>query len=312
MLACLGACGSDISGSAGDRAVSTGDRFPTPVPDTAVDPVVESAIETDTSSSELVEATEIPVVAPTADPARITDPRSVVAERVGVQIISERPHGVDNFTQGFLLDDEGRLFESTGAYGPSSTRLLELDPQTGEAIREIEVEGDVFGEGLALVDDRFVQLTYTSGVAFIWDSESFEKLGEFRYDTAGWGLCYDEPRDRLVMSDGSDTLVFRDPQTFAPMGEVTVVLDGVELPRLNELECVGDQVWANIFTTGTIVEIDIASGAVLTAVDALALRPDTALDSNAFLNGIAYDESTGHFLITGKLWDVMYEVVFGP
>lgn len=307
LLVLFGACGSGTATPPDDSAAQTsGDRFPTPKPEVTI-------AETDTASDEPSADGPAPTVTPEPEPTEIptiADPRDVVANRLGVRIISERPHSEENFTQGLLIDNDGRMFESTGSYGPSSTRLIELDPLTGETIRSKEIEGDVFGEGLALVGDRFVQLTWTSGIAFIWDRETFDKLGEFRYDTAGWGLCYDEPRDRLVMSDGSDKLVFRDPQTFAPLGEITVFLDGSELRNLNELECVGDRVWANVFTTGTIVEIDIASGAVVTAVDALGLRPDTAFDSNAFLNGIAYEESTGSFLITGKLWDVMYEVEF--
>jgi len=145
-------------------------------------------------------------------------------------------------------------------------------------------------------------------VAFVYNAETLEKVGEFQYNTQGWGLCYDGTR--LIMSDGSSQLTFRDPTTFAPIGSVQVLLNGVPLPRLNELECVNGRVWSNVWLTDLIVEIAPETGAVTTVVDASNLLQPRPVNSEATLNGIAYDSDTGNFLVTGKMWPVLYEVSF--
>lgn len=291
-----------------ESASNSGQRIPTVVPET-------------TSNSVSAESGQ-PTVEPSADEGPTSEPvvtepdiavpaQDVVATRQVVRVLNEYPHREDSFTQGLLLDADGRMFESTGSYGVSTTRLIEVDRLTGDPIRQTDATSEVWGEGLALIDDRFVQLTYRAKVAFVWDGESFDKIGEFRYDTAGWGLCYDDTQDRLVMSDGTSSLVFRDPDTFAPLGApMPVLLDGVELKNINELECVNGRIWANVFLSDLIVEIDPANGAVVTAVDASALNQPRPFDSNAVLNGIAYDAATDTFLVTGKFWDTLYEVDF--
>ena len=233
---------------------------------------------------------------------------SATAQRLGVQVLSVRPHDPGAFTQG-LLSNGGLLYESTGLVGQSSLR--EVDPGSGDVVRRLDVPPPIFAEGLALVGDRLIQITWQNGVAFVYDRATFDKIGEFQYTGEGWGLCFDS--QRLVMSDGSNQLFFRDPQTFDLLGQVSVLRDGQPVVRLNELECVGDQVYANVWQTDEIVKIDRDSGRVTATIDASGLlSPQEQISRSAddVLNGIAYDPDSGTFLVTGKRWPRLYEVSF--
>ena len=227
-----------------------------------------------------------------------------------VEVLRVLPHRTDAFTQGLVFDD-GELFESTGLVGSSS--LARIDLADGSVDAEIAVDPDVFAEGLALFDGRLVQLTWKDEVAFVWDAESFDLVDRFDYDGEGWGLCHDG--SRLVMSDGSPDLTFRDPDTFEETGSVRVRRGDDPVEELNELECVGDRVYANVWHTDTIVEIDPSDGSVTAVVDASPLRsrldpPPT--DAQAVLNGIAHDPRSGTFWLTGKLWPQLFEVRIEP
>ncbi|MGI9606556.1 MAG: glutaminyl-peptide cyclotransferase [Acidimicrobiales bacterium] len=232
------------------------------------------------------------------DPAERVAPISATFEVIGTT-----DHDPGAFTQGFELHD-GRLFESTGLVGSSTLR--ELDPTTGEILRSVPVPG-VFAEGMTVVDDEIVQITWTEGIAYRYDLESFDVTGTHNYDDEGWGICNDGAR--LVMSNGSPKLTFRDPSSFEVLDDVTVTFNGAPVERLNELECVGSTVWANIWLTPLIIEINPVDGMVLTVINAGGLRPpSTADNSGAVLNGIAHDPSDDTFLITGKLWPTAYRV----
>lgn len=222
------------------------------------------------------------------------------------EVVRSFPHDPGAWTEGLLVDSQGRLFESTGIVGRTSIR--EVDRATGEVLRSAQPPDGVYGEGLALAGDRFLQITWRDGVALAWDPRTFELRGTYPYTGEGWGLCSDGAR--LVMSDGSDTLTFRDPTTFEPMGTVAVTIQGQPLVQLNELECVDGQVWANVWETPYIVRIDPTSGVVTGVLDMTGLAdPDpSASDPGAVLNGIAYDPATDTFLVTGKLWPTMYEL----
>jgi glutaminyl-peptide cyclotransferase len=239
---------------------------------------------------------------------------SIDAEETGtpvqtVEVLTTIPHRPSAWTQGLVWAGDGRLYESTGLLGQST--LATIDLATGDAGDITAVDPALYAEGLALVGDELIQLTWQDGVAPIYDAATFERTGEFTYDGEGWGLCHDG--DRLVMSDGSADLTFRDPATFDETGSVTVTLDGDEVGELNELECVGDRVYANVWHTDTILEIDAASGEVLTVVDASALAAQLdppAAGTEAVLNGIAHDPHTDTFWLTGKLWPQMFQVRF--
>jgi glutamine cyclotransferase len=222
-------------------------------------------------------------------------------------VLSRRPHDAAAWTQGLQLDDAGRLFESTGLRGRSTIR--EVDPASGALLRIAELPDDQFGEGLALVQDRLIQLTWQEGLARVWDAATFEPLGTFAYQGEGWGLCYDG--QRLVMSDGSDRLTFRDAETFEVTGSVRIEHAVEPALRLNELECVDGLVWANVWLTDTIVRIDPALGQVTGTLDlAGILGQPQAIGEEApdVLNGIAWDAATGTFLVTGKRWPELIEI----
>jgi glutaminyl-peptide cyclotransferase len=230
------------------------------------------------------------------------------AERLSVRVIAEYPHDPASFTQGLLVHD-GALYESTGRYGVS--KLRRLDPVTGEVTAERDLPARLFGEGLALAGDRLVQITWQEGVALLWNAASFEPLGELSYRGEGWGLTFDG--ERLVMSDGGPALVFRDPATFEETGRVDVTFEGEPVERLNELEWVDGAVWANIWGSETIVRIDPASGAVTGSADLsplLGRLPPEESEGIDVLNGIAWWPEHGTFLVTGKLWPRLFEVVF--
>ncbi len=233
-----------------------------------------------------------------------------------VSILAALPHDPQAFTQGLALRG-GLFYESTGLYGESTVRIV--DPASGEVIASRALEDSYFGEGLEVVGDRIVQLTWREGAAFVWDAGTLAPLGRYTYEGEGWGLCAFE--DRFVMSDGSSTLAVRDLETFELTEEIPVRLaDGGPVEMLNELECVddpvyGELVYANIWLTDRIAAIDAATG-LAAEVDASALigelPPDSRADPNNVLNGIAFDPERGVFYLAGKRWPLIFEVSLEP
>lgn len=230
-------------------------------------------------------------------------------ERLKVKVLSVRPHDPEAYTQGLLLHEK-RLYESTGLVRQSSLR--EVDPATGKVRRRIEVPEPYFAEGLALVGDRLIQLTWQHQRAFVYRLSDFGSGGaDLRYDGEGWGLCWDGTR--LVMSNGSDRLTFRDPKTFAFLGDVQVTRadrPGQPVSDLNELECVDGQVYANVWQTDEILRIDPRDGRVTAVIDVSGLLTPEERRTAEVLNGIAWDPDHQTFLITGKLWPKLFEVTF--
>jgi len=235
-------------------------------------------------------------------------PAPTAVERLVPRVLAEHPHDPTAFTQGLEIVD-GSLVESTGRYGVSTLRLVALE--TGGEIASVDLDDDLFGEGVtSLGDGRLLQLTWKAGRALVWDAASLQPLDTWSYDGQGWGICRLDD-DTLAMSDGSATLTLRDIDGFRRTGGVEVLLDGVPVDRLNELECVDGTVWANVWQTGRIVAIDPSTGGVVAVVDASGLPVDrSVLGSDDVLNGIAHDATTGRFLLTGKRWPVLFEVEF--
>ena len=199
-------------------------------------------------------------------------------------------HDRNAFTQG-LVYHEGKLYESTGLVGRSSLRRVDLD--TGRVEQNVPVEAPFFGEGLARVGGELVQLTWQNGKAFVWDMSGFGKVRELDYQGEGWGLCYDGKR--LVMSDGSDRLTFRDPSSFAVTGSVQRQPRGGQPVRhLNELECVDGVVYANIWGSDNIARIDPGTGEVTGWIDAGGLLSRTESGGTDVLNGIAHVPEREH------------------
>ena len=224
-----------------------------------------------------------------------------------LEILETFDHDTDAFTQG-LEFSEGALFESTGLVGSSTLR--ELDPSSGATIRSVNVP-DFFAEGITIIEeptgDSIVQLTWQDEVALRYDADTFEVIDTYSYEGQGWGICHDG--ERLVMSSGSSTLQFRDPDDFSLQGTVDVTFDGVPVELLNELECVNGRVWANIWMSALIIEIDPESGAITRVLDAEELIPPGFEGSRSnVLNGVAYDPADDTFLLTGKRWPLLYRV----
>jgi glutaminyl-peptide cyclotransferase len=217
-------------------------------------------------------------------------------------VVRAYPHDKDAFTQGLVFRD-GALFESTGLNGRSSLRRVDL--ATGRVARRISVDRRYFAEGLASWGPNLVQLTWETGIAFVYDRATFALLRTFTYQGEGWGLS-DDGR-YLVMSDGSSTLRFLDPATFAVTRRVTV-LDGARpIDHLNELEVVEGLIFANVWLTDRIAVIDPADGRVVGWLDLKGLAP-AGVTSDAVLNGIAYDAAGKRLFVTGKLWPKLYEI----
>ncbi|MEX5720915.1 glutaminyl-peptide cyclotransferase [Geodermatophilus maliterrae] len=223
------------------------------------------------------------------------------------EVLAEVPHDPSAFTQGLQLDGDV-LYEGTGLEGRSELR--ELDPATGEVRRAVPLPGQMFGEGITVAGDSVWQLTWRDGVVLEWDRATLTLRRQLPLAGEGWGLCSDGAR--LVRSDGSDRLYFHDPGTFAGTGSVAVTLRGTPVTRLNELECVGGEVWANVWQTDELVRIDPDTGAVTAVVNAAGLLdPQRRADPNAVLNGIAA-LGDDQYLLTGKLWPVSFRVRFTP
>lgn len=224
-----------------------------------------------------------------------------------VQVLGTVPHDRTAFTEGLELSG-GVLYESTGLDGHS--QLRELDPATGAVRRAVPLPDEEFGEGLTVLGDRIWQLTWRNGVALERDPVTLAERRRVPLDGEGWGLCH-QP-GRLVASDGTDRLTFRDPTTFAELGSVQVRLDGQPLREINELECTGGVVWANVWRTDEIVRIVPDSGEVTAVVDAAGLLPVADRADVDVLNGIAAVPGSDGFLLTGKFWPMTFRVRFVP
>ena len=179
---------------------------------------------------------------------------------------------------------------------------------TGEVLRHTPLAEEYFGEGLALVGSELYQLTWKSGIAFVYDAESLGLLRTLEYEGEGWGLCYDG--EALYMTDGTDRLVRRDPSTFEVLEEHQVTANGLSVWRLNELECVGEFIYANVYPSARILKIDKLTGRAVSELDGFRFTAEAGriADPEAVLNGIAHDPQTGSFFVTGKLWDRLFEI----
>ena len=221
------------------------------------------------------------------------------------KVIATFPHDTSAFTQGLVFAD-GQIYESTGLNGESSLRRVDI--ATGKTLQRIDVPKEYFAEGLALVGDELLQLTWQHKLGFIYDRKTFKQKRTFSYTTEGWGIAYDGA-SRLVMSDGTDTLTFLDPKTFAPVKRMRVQDAGRWVPHLNELEWIEGEIWANVWQTDRIARISPNTGDVNAWIDFSALFPRAERVPPADeLNGIAYDSATRRIFITGKKWPRLYQI----
>ncbi len=228
-----------------------------------------------------------------------------VAPVYSYEIINTFPHDPKAFTQGLIFAEDGFLYEGTGLYGQSSLRKVEL--ATGRVLQIHHLADQYFGEGITLWKDKLIQLTWQEHKGFVYDKESFQLVREFAYPTEGWGITHDGKR--LIMSDGTATLHFLDPDTFQEIGQIEVKDQGTPVPRLNELEYIQGEIYANVWLTDRIAVISPETGQVLRWIDLTGLL--SAEDRSQpvdVLNGIAYDAWGNRLFVTGKLWPKLFEV----
>ena len=222
------------------------------------------------------------------------------------EIVAEHPWDSSSFTQGVEMAPDGTLVVGTGMYGESRIYRATLDTQQSDSQK---LESEYFGEGITIHGNDVWQLTWKEGTAFRRDLETLKEKDTVNYKGEGWGLC--STGEQLVMSNGSGTLTFRDPENFAPTGTVDVTLGGDATSQLNELECADDgSVFANVWQTDLIYKIDPASGEVTEMIDTADAFPAADRPGADVLNGIAKIPGTDRYLLTGNYWDTAYEVRF--
>jgi glutamine cyclotransferase len=245
-----------------------------------------------------------PVSTPMPLPAHPPDKPASYTYRV----INTYPHDRNAFAQGLIFSD-GILYEGTGLYGRSSLRRVDLE--TGQVLQFLPLPPQFFGEGITLFGNQIIQLTWKANTGFVYDKDSFELEKSFGYPTEGWGITHDG--ERLIMSDGTANLYFWDPETFAEIGRVEVYDNNGPVVRLNELEYINGEVYANVWQTNLIARIDPATGRVLgwIRLDGLLTAEDLSEPVDV-LNGIAYDAENDRLFVTGKFWPKLFEIEVAP
>lgn len=220
------------------------------------------------------------------------------------RVLNSYPHDPAAFTQGLVFQD-GLLYEGTGRRGESHLSRRRLENLETEL--SVPLNSRYFGEGIEVVNDRIFQLTWQSHIVFVYNRSDFKQVATHYNPTEGWGLAWDG--EQLILSDGTDTLQFIDPDTFAATRKVRVKLEGKPLTQLNELEFINGEVWANVWQSDFIVRIDPATGVVKSIINLQGLAERTSLPGpEAVLNGIAWDRDAGRLFVTGKLWSHLFEI----
>ena len=223
-------------------------------------------------------------------------------------VVASYPHDDTAFTQGLVYHNE-LLYEGTGLYGSSSLKITELS--TGNVIEQADLPSDYFGEGITIMGDRVYQVTWEENTCFVYSADDLTEIRSFSYGGEGWGLTHDGAN--LILSNGSSTLSFRDPDTFQLVRTVDVTYDDEPVSNLNELEYVDGVVYANIWQTNQIVMVDPDDGAVIGWIDLEGIEELlVSTEGIDVLNGIAYNDETGRLLVTGKLWPNVFEIELVP
>ena len=233
-----------------------------------------------------------------------TDPKTA---QYSYTVVNEYPHDEDAFTQGLVFEN-GVLYEGTGLHEKSSLRRVELE--TGNTTQIHLLSDSLFGEGITVFEDKIIQLTWTSKKGFVYDTSSFELLQTFEYSTEGWGITNNGTL--LIMSDGTSTLYFLDPQTFQTVSQINVYDNRGPVTRLNELEYINGSVYANIWPEDIIVVIDPQTGNVTAQIDLTGLKELVNQLTSDVLNGIAYDPDMNRLFVTGKKWSKLFEIELVP
>ncbi|MGD0643993.1 MAG: glutaminyl-peptide cyclotransferase [Candidatus Bathyarchaeia archaeon] len=226
-------------------------------------------------------------------------------------IVNTYPHDTSAFTEG-LVYLNGFLYESSGSGNlPNAiSTLRRVDLTTGNVLQEYTLPTQYFGEGIAIVNNAIIQLTWQSNIGFIYNKTTFTVLGNFSYPTQGWGLTFDGKN--LIMSDGTDHLYFLNPTTFQQTGEVQVHDGNTPVVNINSLDYINGQVYANIWLTNTIAIINPRTGQVKAWIDLTGLPDENNSNPNAVLNGIAYDQQNNRLFVAGKDWPNLYQIKLIP
>jgi len=222
---------------------------------------------------------------------------------LGIKVVKTFPHDPYAFTQG-LEYYGGFLYESTGETGQSSLRKIELE--TGKVLQKTELSSEYFGEGLTIFRGKIYQLTWLTKTGFVYDLETFRKLKEFHFYGEGWGLAHDAKN--LILSDGTNTLRFLNPETFAVVRKLEVYDEKQAVTNLNELEYIENEIYANVWHANRIARIDARSGQVRAWIDCSAIAAEEQREPEGVLNGIAYDPARHRLFVTGKDWAHLYEI----
>ena len=245
-----------------------------------------------------------PVNSNAATQAEAAPTTDEIAPTYSYKIKNTWPHDRRAYTQGLIFLD-GVLWESTGQYGASSLRKVEL--KTGKVIKQIAVPRQYFAEGITVFHNKVFQLTWQEQKGFIYDPDTFQKQSEFTYTGEGWGLTHDD--QYLIMSDGTNQIRFLDPTTLQTTRTISVFDRGAPVDKLNELEYIDGEIYANIWQTDRIVKIDPKSGKILGWIDLTGLlKTKDRSGEEDVLNGIAYDEAGKRLFVTGKMWPKLFEI----
>ncbi|MGE0087877.1 MAG: glutaminyl-peptide cyclotransferase [Bacteroidales bacterium] len=230
----------------------------------------------------------------------------ITPELLECKIIQTFPHDTKSYTQGLIFEDD-ILYEGTGQYGQSVLR--KTDFKTGNILAELSLPSQYFGEGITSFGDKIIQLTWTSRVGFVYDKKSFKLINTLQYDTQGWGLTTDGKQ--LIMSDGSSTIYFLDPDYFTQSGKIEIFDNHGPVNMINELEYIDGLIYANIYQTEEIIAFDPKSGKVIKRIDCRKIVPTGYKgEQDNVLNGIAFDKKNSRIFITGKRWPNLFEVKF--
>jgi glutamine cyclotransferase len=220
------------------------------------------------------------------------------------RITNTYPHDQSAFTEGLVFED-GVLYEGTGLYECSNLRRVELE--TGKVLQIRELPNQYFGEGITIYKNKIIQLTWKSNLGLVYDKSNFELLQEFNYPNEGWGITYDG--NCLIMSDGTSTLHFLDPETFEEISQIEVYENDIPVTKINELEYVQGEIFANIWLTERIARINPLTGQVTGWIDLKGiLNPEDCSEKVDVLNGIAYDTKNDRLFVTGKFWPKLFEI----
>ena len=220
------------------------------------------------------------------------------------RVVNSYPHDPQAFTQGLVIDD-GVLYEGTGLEGRSTLRTVNLE--SGAVLKRYDLPATVFGEGITVLGDRIFQLTWQSGIGYVYRKSDFSLLQTWNYAHEGWGITDDDTR--LIVSDGTATIRFLDPATLQTTSQITASDDRGLVTNLNELEYIRGEIYANIWQTDRIARIDPASGKVLGWLDLSGLLPTEDRQQQVdVLNGIAYDAANDRLFVTGKWWPKLFEI----